>query len=315
MDWNVFFSTVSQTSGAIVGIFAAFLITKIVANQSEYLKNKEKVTDSVYRSKALEHEADTRYFQWYNKRITERELEEISILYHKTLKILSAQEYYEALNFSPFQSAKDALSEIQKKVDEITKLKLIEDERLRVERLRFNSELGVLTQSSIHSPLNLFALSESVTQERKLIDNLLIRTTQQSKMNHELSISLSSGSESSRLVSVSIIAVILLFFSGVVYPLSFLPLQLNAEIQLSFAAFWDVLFSLKGLLLTLISLIFCGLMCVFLFINHTLRHNQDALEELKKYSLIDNYSIYFKNYSEFKTFRQNSMPADSNTTP
>ena len=47
MDWNVFFSTVSQTSGAIVGIFAAFLITKIVANQSEYSKNIDKAAEAI----------------------------------------------------------------------------------------------------------------------------------------------------------------------------------------------------------------------------------------------------------------------------
>jgi flagellar biosynthesis protein FlhB len=100
------------------------------------------------------------------------------------------------------------------------------------------------------------------------------------------------------LISISIIAVILLFFAGVIYPLSFVPLDPNLEISLSFSAFWDTLFSLKGLLLTLISLIFCGLMVVFIYINYKLKHKNEILDELQKYSYIGNYSIYFKNYDD-----------------
>ncbi|MCH7733340.1 MAG: hypothetical protein IIB44_12675 [Candidatus Marinimicrobia bacterium] len=33
-DWNWFFSALAQSAAAIVGIFAAFIITKIVNNQS-----------------------------------------------------------------------------------------------------------------------------------------------------------------------------------------------------------------------------------------------------------------------------------------
>ncbi len=123
VDWNIFYSTVSQTSGAIVGIFAAFLITKIVANQSEYYRNNEKASDFISKSRALEHETKIRYFQWYNKHTANCELSEIDDLYQDTGEILSAQEYYEKLNFSPFQPKEEALALIQNKVDEIWEMK------------------------------------------------------------------------------------------------------------------------------------------------------------------------------------------------
>lgn len=313
VDWNVFFSTVSQTSGAIVGIFAAFLITKIVANQSEYSKNKEKAWDFVHKSKALEHEAETRYFDWYNKRTGERELGKIDDLYHETDKILSANEYYKKLNFSPFQDKTEALELIQNKVNELTEKERIENEIVRSQLEKQGPGFGVVTQNSMHIT-NLAALSVNTTEEREQIDNLLVRTTMQSKINHDLLVSLRSGSESSPLVSISIVAVILLFFSCVIYPLSFLPLNQSAEIYLSLAAFWDILFSLKGLLLTLMSFIFCGLMVVFLYINHKLKHGAAMLAELEKYSCIGNYSVYFENYIEFEKSLNNPIQPTANAS-
>lgn len=313
MDWNVFFSTVSQTSGAIVGIFAAFLITKIVANQSEYSKNKEKASDFIHKSTALEHEAETRYFEWYNERTTERELGKIDDLYHEIDEILSSKEYYQRLHFSPFQDISETLQFIQNKVDELAEKERVENKRVRSELERLGPGFGVLSQKPMHIP-NLSALSVNTREEREQIDNLLVRTTMQSNMNHELLVSLRSGSESSSLVSISIMAVILLFFFGVIYPLSFLPLNPGSEISLSLSAFWDILFSLKGLLLSLMSVIFCGLLVVFLYINHKLKHGKEMLAELEKYTFIGNYSVYFKNYSDFEKSLNNPIQPTANAS-
>lgn len=306
MDWNVFFSTVSQTTGAIVGIFAAFLITKIVANQSEYSRNKEKASDYIHRSRALEHESETRYFEWYNERTAEKELSEIYDSFNETDQILSAEEYYKNLDFSPFQDRKEALKLIQNKVDELSEKKRIEEERVRSELDRLGTGHAVWSNKPMHMP-NLSALAVNTTEEREQIDNLLVRTTMQSKMNHDLFVLLRSGSESSPLVSVSIVAVILLFFSGVIYPLSFLPLNPSAELSISLGVFWDILFSLKGALLTMMSVIFCGLMLVFLIINNKLKHDIAVLSELEKYSSIGSYSGYFHSYSCFHKSLNNSM--------
>lgn len=36
LDWNWFFSSLAQSVAALVGVFAAFIITKIINNQAEF---------------------------------------------------------------------------------------------------------------------------------------------------------------------------------------------------------------------------------------------------------------------------------------
>jgi len=292
MDWNVFFSTVSQTSGAIVGIFAAFLITKIVANQSEYSKNIDKAADAITKSKALIHESKIRYFKWYNERVEEHELGKIDDLFDESNGSMSVEGYYEKLNFSPFQERGEVLDKIDVRVKQLISYK---QEEFNL-RKRFSMPTNVPVRQNFLNAMQI--LSNNVIEERELIDNLLVRTKVQAESNRQLVASLKRNSESSSLISMSIMAVILLFFAGVIYPLSFLPIEPNTEIRLSVKAFWDILYSLKGMLLTIISLIFCGLMGVFLFINSGLRYRSDTIALLSKYSNISNYSEYFKKYSD-----------------
>ena len=44
LDWNWFFSAIAQSTAAITGIFSAFIITKIINNQSNFLKNNNLFT-------------------------------------------------------------------------------------------------------------------------------------------------------------------------------------------------------------------------------------------------------------------------------
>lgn len=275
-----------------MGIFAAFLITKIVANQSEYSKNIDKAAEAITKSKALVHESKIRYFKWYNDRVEERELGEMDELFHENNGNLSVEDYYEKLHFSPFQARSEVLEKIAAKVKQLSMDRQVEA-GLQALYPRHISEPA---RHNLQSTLN--RIQESVIEERELIDSLLVRTKMQAESNSQLVASLKRNSESSSLISMSIMAVILLFFAGVIYPLSFLPIEPNTEIRLSVRAFWDILYSLKGMLLTIISLIFCGLMVVFLFINNGLRYRGDTIELLSKYSNMSNYSEYFKNYSD-----------------
>ena len=62
------------------------------------------------------------------------------------------------------------------------------------------------------------------------------------------------------LINLSIIGAVLLFLLGVIYPLSFLPVSSGLPIRYSIRAFFPVLFSLKGFLLSSISIIFSRLL-------------------------------------------------------
>ncbi|AYV36666.1 hypothetical protein EFI48_07480 [Aeromonas veronii] len=133
-----------------------------------------------------------------------------------------------------------------------------------------------------------------------MIDQLIIKIERQAKKNEALCAELKSGVDSVNLVTSSIVAVLILFFVGVIYPLSFLPWQQGKDITLSLSAFWDILFSLQGFMLLLISLIFSALMMVFLFINMKLKHSVDVIDKITHYSDISNYSPHLANYKKNK---------------
>lgn len=284
MDWNVFFSTVSQTSGAIVGIFSAFLITKIVSNQSAYGQKLSQTSKNLSQSKKLSNESAIRYFEWYGKRKAEDGVCEVKDDIVNTGQLKSSEEYYETIYFSPYEKKSDTLAIIQGVID----------------ALDFDKGFGSSLYTKFSSVPN-FNIIDKLNEERELIDELYIRVQHQVDINKNLLSELNSEAESSSLISISIFAVMLLFFAGVIYPLSFLPLEPDSEILLSLSAFWDILFSLKGVFLTLISVIFGGLMLVFYFANKNLLYNQDIKSELEKYSKARNYSVYFENYEVNKS--------------
>jgi len=242
MDWNIFFSTISQTSGAIVGIFSAFLITKVVANQSDFNINKEKIILFLEESKFLKDECLVRKFEWYNNIIAKLQIEDIDEYYINNRRILSVDEYYKHCTFSPFESRAETLNIIQTKIDELYKKEKSINSRSKLladkHPIKINSEL-----------------IKSKNDEKERIDNLFIRIKYQVNLNNNFLNQINENNQSSFLITLSIIATLLLFFTGVIYPLSFLPLDPKQKIILSLNAFFEILISFKGFFLLVISII------------------------------------------------------------
>lgn len=308
MDWNIFFSTASQTSGAIVGIFAAFLITKIVANQSEFSRDREKAIDATLKSEALQHESATRRFVWYNKHTSEQAFKKLEQLLEAKDASLSPEDYIDRLGFSMFQSRSDVLLNLNKKITEITNR--IVNERAEAHYQQFGS-IYVRQQNPLKYMKTAYDynIENQLNEERQFISDLLVRVSLQMKYNVEILKNLKSSSDSAGLVSIAIIAVILLFFVGVIWPLSFLPLAPNSQVLISLSAFWEILFSIKGLLLFLMSIIFCGLMFAFLYINQNLKFENKIVEGLKFYCDVGSYSKYFKIYYENQEEETKAKPS------
>lgn len=298
MDWNVFFSTISQTSGAIVGIFAAFLITKIVSNQSDFSKLKSEATHHLIDSETAESEAKTRYFDWYNKVKRDEAIDSLEYDVLKSRTVPNVTECISKYKSSPFDDLESLKVIITNKLSTLS-------EKLDEERRRKEAMVSIL--GSTFSPALISSLTritnlnnDSISEERELIDQLIIKIERQAKKNEALSLELKEGGDSVNLVTCSIVAVLILFFAGVIYPLSFLPWEQGKEISLSASAFWDILFSLQGFMLLLISIIFSALMMVFLVINMKLKHSVDVIDKITHYSDISNYSPHLANYKKNK---------------
>lgn len=298
MDWNVFFSTISQTSGAIVGIFAAFLITKIISNQSEFSKLKNEAIHHLIDSESAAAETDIRYFKWYNERKREIALRDMADDFWKNEQLPPVSDCILKFTFSPFDDYEQVKHEVSDKITELSQqleARKLADEARRAGHVSIGSALSQgLTRhlSEITHP----ELQANLNKEREAIEHLTVKIERQAKRNSALCAELKCGADSVHLVTCSIAAVLILFFAGVIYPLSFLPWEEGKTISLSFSAFWDIFFSLRGLMLTLISLIFSTLMITFLVINSKLRHHSGIVERITYYSNVSNYSPYLANY-------------------
>lgn len=66
-DWNWFFSSLSQSAAAIVGIFGAFIITKIFTNQTVFHEKKAKSRDLLIQAQKISDAANSFNIEWYNK--------------------------------------------------------------------------------------------------------------------------------------------------------------------------------------------------------------------------------------------------------
>ena len=63
MDWNWFFSSLAQSTAAIVGLFGAFIITKIINNEKEYKTNTAKIENLLHQSSLLKKEVNFPFFE------------------------------------------------------------------------------------------------------------------------------------------------------------------------------------------------------------------------------------------------------------
>lgn len=67
MDWNWFFSSLAQSAAAIVGVFGAFIITKILSNQTTFSEKKNRLKELIAKAEKIKVEADELDFGWVNR--------------------------------------------------------------------------------------------------------------------------------------------------------------------------------------------------------------------------------------------------------
>lgn len=146
--------------------------------------------------------------------------------------------------------------------------------------------------NNFRTPLNV--LGNDVQEEFELIDALKVKIL--ANINDIIYVhdEIVKEKYGKNLITISIVASSLLFVLGVIYPLSFIPKVIGEDINITFRAFFDVLFSIKGFFLSLLSIVFLSLMSAFLYINLTLRFESEVISELEGYMNISAYSEYFE---------------------
>lgn len=275
-DWNWFFSSLAQSAAAIVGFFGAFIISKIVTNEAEFRRRKARIRDLLDAAENFRDRLRTRYFAWYNKHSLKQSMEDLKDRLDAAKgDFKSPAEYYDAIDFSPFISRQEILRRIEGAI------------AARRAPREPEPSLG-RSLSVLH--LTTPDISAALQKERDLIDAVIVDLQHHIRAVRSCLQEAKVHPERSSLIPWSIGAVLLLFYSGVLYPLSVLPSA--SPPRLSPAALWPPALSLRSGLLAVVALVFTAIMLTFFWINHSLRHSSDDLEPLQKDSSIDTYSPY-----------------------
>lgn len=303
MDWNWFFSSVSQSTAAIVGIFGAFIITKIMANQASFSQRNTQMRDLATTARKLAERSGGLYFHWYNKYTDEYEYKKIEKLLGSGCED-SAAAVYEKLHFSDFSDRNNVVSQIEKILEARRERQRKEREEARKqaeEAAALNKKLGIpfpaahiRSMSEDFAPIMSSELQTTLQNERESINEVLREVRHHIRKISDFKEAITGNPESSPQITYSLVIVFLLFCFGVIYPLSFMPLPIGVSIELSLAAFFDILFSIRGFLLATVSVLFSTILAMFFVMNVRMKYSPVDTAELYKFCSLSAYSQYFE---------------------
>lgn len=149
----------------------------------------------------------------------------------------------------------------------------------------------------------LLHIGPQLDKERDEINELYSEAKHHVRLVSDFYAIVSTNPESSPIITASLILILTLFFSGVIYPLSFMPLPTDWKPALSLAEIPSFIFSLRGALLIVVSLLFTTMLVMFFVMNVRLRYPTELLERLEKFKHLSEYSQHFAYREENATHR------------
>lgn len=289
MDWNWFFSSVAQSSAAIVAVFSAFIITKIINNQSQFESNKRRIKKLLNESIRYKEIATYRRIGWYSQYLINKETKKLQEKC-KNLEISgSPEEYYFNSSFPSFIKRDGVIQ----RIDSVMKMPI-----------SAKSSTPMDNVFKDFRPAHELSEEQLITEEQNKIYGLIADVKHHVALLNDLVEELSANPESSAVIRWSILTSMSLFFVGVIYPLGFLPLPQGAVISLSLKYIPDYIFSFTGILLFALALIFSGINLYFLNINSKMVYDQNKIDELNGFSEFSDYSVYFQNMEDNQKARE-----------
>ena len=268
MDWNWFYSSAAQSVAAIVGIIAAFAITKIINSQTIFARDAIEMKNLFSISERLSERADHVCFKSYNWHLRVQEFSSLKDRLKNESTLQSPDEYFSQLHFSEYDSRQDIIAAIETMIQSF--------------------------RNGSHRSLPNYALASrtELDDEKLMIDSFLADVRQNTRTVSNFLDSIEGNPQSSSLITVAIVSTLVLFFVGVIYPLSFLPFDDTNAPVFALSVLLDNLGSPKGIILELVSIIFLSIMTVFLVVNLRLRHDSDELQQIRSFTQLAAYSEY-----------------------
>ena len=286
MDWNWFFSSLAQSVAALVGIFAAFIITKVLQNESEFSRKSAKLRKLLATTEKYREALAVRRFRWVSNRFLEYALMDLDRLLERE-EPREPIEYYKLLDFPRYLPLSVVLEKIEERIDSFDPSTA---HTVEVEDVAIGAARSLSKQER--------RIFELATEERDLIHNLVVDINQHIRLTELHLGEVEDDPESSSLVTMSIFATVLLFFVGVMLPLTFLPLAAGDLHLPGFGDWLAGMTSVKGIMLIVVAVIFVTIMGVFWYVNRSSRYKMDEVAQLRESTELENYSPFLKTRQE-----------------
>lgn len=301
MDWNWFFSALSQSAAAIVGIFGAFIITKILGNQSVFSQKLNACREAIVESQRILDGANDLAIDWYNNMLVKEQVAELERMLEDDYS-RKPEQYYDELDFPVFLEKKKALQIIKSLVEK--KRAVIEEASIKAipwqegYARRFYENLNELPP--IAAPVTRLnaAIQPALDKEKREIDSVLKEAKHQTRVNINHLDGIRGNPESSFQITYALTLITILFYVGVILPLTFLPASVDTPFTISFCALWGMFFTLKGLFLVVVALLFTAILIMFFWVNFRLRYPEKIVQSIEEFSRLSFYSHYFSIYEE-----------------
>jgi hypothetical protein len=288
MDWNWFFSSLAQCGAALIGIIAAFIISRLLNENADM--NMHKLQNRDYHFKRV-------------KLINQ--LQNIDIRKYNENRILESPEFWNALDNDLFDDSVDSNDKAYYCLSKIYKICSIPHNFNFVKSVVENRDAVLehddyVRRPSFDSNLNSY-LDDTFNHIEALRKECYETTSLYSLLLKDIQAKLTSFKQ----IKFVLIILMLGVFITVVYPLSFLPMDKVAEVHLSFSI-KDIeynLISTRGFLLTILTVIIESIFIYFLFhikdlksAYNNIKHNitEDHLNP-------SSYCSYFTDYPTIYT--------------
>ncbi len=284
MDWKWFVSTYAQCGAALIGVIAAFIISKLLneSERKEFLS--QKLNDHKVEFDLIKGKLANRKFDTYNKRLMEESIvlgkaieeggfDELSTTEaEKKLYVMIPTLYYSKYNATRLMKMIHASNN-----DDI------------------DSSMG--TEEDMLPPISNFLNGgpdveyASIEELKLLCKELIAKFTSTGRCILVQQRNLST-------IRLNIVVLIVGFLCCVIYPLHFLPLRFDEvpDINFSLRNILSYLFSIQGGLLVLMSIVIIGIFGFFYAYSLRLERLYDSLINQMEYANIniEGYSTYFR---------------------
>lgn len=281
-DWNVFYSALAQCAAGFVAFFGGFIASKIISNEADHARLKRELESCLLECQKLSARgANSVAYAFLVQDEHLPAMNNVKELINEDKGMSEAQFYYlsaqtQDKRFSDYEPHENILREIAPLIQQ--KKKHPEQALPGIPRIWIGP--GGAAEQGRYQDRRAHAKDEA--------NRLLAEANHQAGLVRGL---ITEASFSSSLLGFITAILIILFFVGVVFPLSLLPT--DGRITLSVGAFFELLTTMKGALLATVAGLFTLVLGRLLIVNRRLKIDQAMIDALERFSEPYNFSPYF----------------------